>query len=184
MTLIIAQQLAKTLIKGFISGTILDMKDKDGDAKARIRELEATCNKYTSEIARLQFRAGELQAEVTRLKAELSQRRGVRRRASDLYHAVDDAIIHRIDSRGYQRKQRKLKGVSHAIKLSKLEGADKSVLMQAAREYDVHAYFRLRSPKIAMRLQYLLLSKGYRIVRDVSLFGLKKTYKAARRVAR
>jgi uncharacterized small protein (DUF1192 family) len=154
------------------------------DQQHRIRELEATCATCITEIARLEFKIGELNGEIAHLQTELRQRQGTRQKAHDLYRAVDDAIIHRIDKRGYNRAQPRYKKIVIATKPEDFGSLGQEDLMQLASDYDARTYFHLHSLKSDMRLQYRALSKAYRVVRDTAVFGAKKSYHVARRIAR
>lgn len=153
---------------------------KDGSSKQRITELEEAYNKRLSEISRLEFTIGELRADIARLHLELQQQRGLKRRAHDFYRALDDAIIHQIDKRGFNHKPAARHDASIDIKAINLD--DKRALVAAAQIYDVQAYFRWHGAKHAMRLPYRIVSKSYRIARDTALFAAKGSYRVARKV--
>jgi uncharacterized small protein (DUF1192 family) len=148
----------------------------------RVRELEAACAMYASEIGRLEARVGELGSETGRLQAELQQKRGVRAAAHGLYRALDDSIIARIDRRGFiaKPKKRTMLPISDEV----LASDDPQALMALAQQYDTAAYFRYRASSSGMRLRYRVASKVYRLARDTALFGLKKTYRLARKAAK
>lgn len=157
------------------------MTGKQTEPKSRIHELEAVTNTYAAEISKLEARIGELGSENSRLHAELRNRRGVRAAAHGFYRAVDDAIIARIDRRGFVRKPKKR--MQRQIPAEALQSTSMPVLMDAARQYDA-GFFRYRTSASGMRLHYRVLSKVYRIGRNITMFGLKKSFKAVRKVVR
>lgn len=157
------------------------MADKKVETKTRLQELEAVTNTYAAEISNLEARLGELGSENARLHAELRNRRGVRAAAHGFYRAVDDAIIARIDRRGFVRKPKKR--TQRQIPAEALKSTKMQTLMDAARQYDA-GFFRNRASASGMRLHYRVLSKVYRIGRDATMFGLKKSFKAVRKVVR
>lgn len=159
------------------------MDKRDQASSSRIETLEKTCSTYATEISRLEFKVGELQAEVSRLHAELNRRRGTRQLAHDLYRAVDDGIIARIDRRGYARKLPEPKA-TYAIKPTLLASNNKAELMAAAQAYDIQTYFRLKPLKTGMKLHYRVVSKAYRTARNAGVYGLKQTYRVAKRVVK
>lgn len=148
-------------------------------SKNRSQELEAVCSALTAEIGKLEAKISELGSENTRLHEELRHKRGVRAAAHGFYRAMDDAIIAQIDRRGFARNAKKR--VHSAIAPDVLKSNDLQALTAAAKQYDT-GFFRYKASASGMKLQYRLLSKAYRIGRDTALFGLKKTYRVARKV--
>ena len=151
-------------------------------SRSRVKTLEKTCSTYATEIGRLEFKVGTLQAEVNRLNSELARKRGVRHQAREFYRVVDDAVIARIDRLGKRRQRPAIRG-RYVIAPDLLASTDKTALMKAAQAYDINAYFQYKPPKTGMKLQYRVLSKAYRMLRDTGLFVLKKGYRTVKRGA-
>lgn len=122
------------------------------------------------------------EGELARAEAELKAQRRLRTQVKELYHSVDAYILGSIDRRGYKRKTKSVKFSD--INLSADVVADASRLQQELAQYDSRSFFRLHSPKTAMKLRYRLASKAYRVGRDTTLKTALKTYRLSKKVRR
>lgn len=147
------------------------------------RRSDTSSASYIAEIGRLQARLSELSGEVAQLRAELSQRRGVKVALGNLYRAVDTAITRRIETRGYRRKPQR-RATPSPIRPEVWESVDMVTLTFAARQYDAVAYFRPKASAATMRLRYRIMRGTYTAMRNLGVATAKGMYRAVRRGAK
>lgn len=133
---------------------------------------------YLRELARQQAKIVELENTIKYLTAQLSKQQSVKQQAKSLYHGIDDAVMSRIDAKGYARKTHTNLVPFPAVDLAAMSRQE---LLNSARLYDAQAYFSYRNLSETMKPQYKLASKLYRTARNVTKSGLKQSYKLVRR---
>lgn len=134
---------------------------------------------YASRIARLEFKLSMTEGELARLGAELAAQKRLKRQLKDVYHAIDARILTTIDTRGYLRKTRASQAVPFTVEAHAQD--DVHALHRDLEAYDTKLFFRLHSPKTAMKIQYRIASKLYRTTRDTAMTAAKRAYQVKKR---
>jgi hypothetical protein len=145
------------------------------DYEARLRELESQNVEYAEQLAKRDSKIHGLNVRIRELELHLHHQQGTRAALKQLYHSIDNKIMRTLTERGERKKK-------HTASHPQIEMSDDknyTVLLTAAREYDIQEFFALKKKlyKHNLKPAHRIVAKSYRVARDGSMAAMKKIYK-------